>query len=134
MKSRGNTRSIAAVTVLVMAWVFTPVPADAQNAYITNQGIAPNFSDNVTVIDTATNKVVKTINVGLAPSGVAVAPDGSRVYVANEAVKGTVSVIDTATDAVSATVAVGNNPVGRSNPTAGRSMLQTKVVRAPYRS
>ena len=105
-----------------MAWVFTPVPADAQNAYITNQGIAPNFSDNVTVIDTATNKVVKTISVGLAPSGVAVAPDGSRVYVANEAVKGTVSVIDTATNAVSATVAVGNNPVGIAVKPDGRKV------------
>ena len=39
-------------------------------------------------------------------------PDGSKVYVANEAVNGTVSVIDTATNAVSATVAVGSNPVG----------------------
>src|SRR6516165_8918255 len=106
MKSQGNTRSIAAVTVLAMAWVFTPAPADAQNAYITNQGTYPNFSNNVTVINTITNKVVTTIEVGLAPSGVAVAPDGTKVYVANETVNGTVSVIDTATNAVSATIAV----------------------------
>src|SRR3974390_2586226 len=115
MKSQANItsqRSIAAATWFALAWLFAPMPAVAQNAYITNQGISPNFSNNVTVIDTATNKVVTTIEVGLAPSGVAVAPDGSKVYVANEAVKGTVSVIDAATNAVSATVAVGNNPVG----------------------
>jgi YVTN family beta-propeller protein len=67
------------------------------------------------VIDTATNKVVKTINVGLAPSGVAVAPDGSRVYVANEAFKGTVSVIDTATNAVSATCGSPTRHIGRAS-------------------
>ena len=115
LKSQGNItsrRSIAAVTRLALAWLVTPVTAVAQNAYITNQGVYPNFSNNVTVIDTTTNKVVTTIDVGLAPAGVAVAPDGSKVYVANEAVNGTVSVIDTATNAVSATVAVGSSPIG----------------------
>ena len=120
---------------MAVAWLFTPAPADAQNAYITNQGIAPNFSNNVTVIDTTTNKVVTNIEVGLAPSGVAVAPDGSKVYVANQGVKGTVSVIDTATSAVTATVAVGSNPVGIAfNPMAEECMLRTKPATAPYRS
>ena len=41
----------------------------AQNAYITNDG-----SGNVSVIDTATNKVIATITVGSAPEGVAVSP------------------------------------------------------------
>ena len=102
-KNITSWRSIATVTGLALAWLITPVHAVAQNAYITNQGIPSNFSSNVTVIDTTTNKVVTTIDVGLAPSGVAVAPDGSKVYVANEAVKGTVSVIDAATNAVTAT-------------------------------
>ena len=107
-----SRRSMAALTGLALAWPVSLVPAIAQNAYITNQGLYPNFSNKVTVIDTTTNKVVTTIDVGLAPAGVAVAPDGSKVYVANETVKGTVSVIDAAANAVSATVAVGSNPVG----------------------
>ena len=86
-KNITSWRSIATVTGLALAWLVTLVHAVAQNAYITNQGIPPNFSSNVTVIDTTTNKVVTTIDVGLAPSGVAVASDGSKVYVANEAVK-----------------------------------------------
>src|ERR1700756_2389036 len=125
MKSQGNIasrQSIAAVTGLALAWLVTLVPAVAQNAYITNQGIYPNFSNKVTVIDTTTNKVVTTVDVGLAPAGVAVTPDGSKVYVANEAVKGTVSVIDTATNAVSATVAVGSNPVGVAVKPDGRNV------------
>jgi YVTN family beta-propeller protein len=125
MKSHRNItsrRSNAAVIGLAPVWLVTPMPAVAQNAYITNQGISPNFSDNVTVIDATTNKVVTTIEVDLAPSGVAVAPDGSKVYVANEAVKGTVSVIDTATNAVSATVAVGSNPIGVAVKPDGRKV------------
>jgi DNA-binding beta-propeller fold protein YncE len=55
----------------------------------------------VSVIDTATNSypVGSPINVGDFPTGVAVTPDGSRVYVTN--LDGnTVSVIDTATNAI----------------------------------
>jgi YVTN family beta-propeller protein len=75
----------------------------AQNAYITN------FSDNtVSVIATATNTVTTTIPVGTVPLGVAVSPDGSTVYVANE-LDG-VSVIDTATNTVTATVPAGFTP------------------------
>src|ERR1700756_4781630 len=87
MKSQGNIasrQSIAAVTGLALAWLVTLVPAASQNAYITNQGVYPNFSNKVTVVDTTTNKIVTTIDVGLAPAGLAVTPDGSKVYVANQ--------------------------------------------------
>ena len=138
IKSQGNItsrRSIAAVTVLALAWLVTPVPVVAQNAYITNQGVYPNFSNSVTVIDTTTNKVVTTIDVGLAPAGVAVAPDGGKVYVANEAVNGTVSVIDTRPTLYPRRSRSAATPsASRSNRTAARSMLRTKVVTAPYRS
>jgi hypothetical protein len=43
------------VTGLALAWLVTLVPAVAQNAYITNQGVYPNFSNKLTVIDTTTN-------------------------------------------------------------------------------
>jgi YVTN family beta-propeller protein len=59
------------------------------------------------VIDTGTNTVTATIPVGQTPYGVAVTPDGSRVYIANE-LDGTVSVIDTATSTVTATIPIGN--------------------------
>jgi len=47
-------------------------------AYITNP-----TSNNVSVIDTATNTVTARVEVGQFPHGVAVAPDGKKVYVAN---------------------------------------------------
>ena len=69
---------------------------------------------SVSVIDTATNKVIATILVGStggsSPFGVAVSPDGSKVYVA-EYFDNTVSVIATATNTVIAAIPVGTNPV-----------------------
>ena len=75
-----------------------------------------------------------TIDIGLTPMGVAVAPDGNKVYVANEALNGTVSVIDTATNAVSATVAVGRHPVGVAVKPDGSKVYVANRVMAPYRS
>jgi YVTN family beta-propeller protein len=62
---------------LSLACLFAPALARAQNAYITNSG-----DNTVSVIATATNTVVATIPVGGSePSGVAVTPDGSKVYI-----------------------------------------------------
>ncbi|MGV0660311.1 YncE family protein [Mycolicibacterium pulveris] len=35
------------------------------------------------MIDTATNKVITTIEVGTGPDQIAVSPDGTKVYVTN---------------------------------------------------
>ena len=45
--------------------------------------VANETSNNVSVIDGATNTVVATVTVGVAPSGVAVNPTTNRIYVAN---------------------------------------------------
>ncbi|MCO5383738.1 MAG: hypothetical protein NHB15_18045 [Methanosarcina barkeri] len=66
-------------------------------------------SNNTSVIDTATNTVIDTVNVGTNPFGVAVTPDGSKVYVANNG-DGTVSIINTTTNTVTDTINVGGMP------------------------
>jgi YVTN family beta-propeller protein len=76
--------------------------------YVANEG-----SDNVSVIDGASNAVVTTVAVGSYPWGVAVNPSTNLIYVANEG-SDNVSVIDGASNAVVATVAVGSNPSGVS--------------------
>jgi YVTN family beta-propeller protein len=64
------------------------------------------------VIDTATNTVVATIPVGIDPTGVAVTPDGTHVYVVNDN-DNAVSGIRTATNTVvGLPIPVGTNPVG----------------------
>jgi YVTN family beta-propeller protein len=65
----------------------------------------PNGQSSLSIIDTATNALTATIPVGQHPCGVAVRPDGRRVYVSNFD-DGTVSVIDARTNVVVATVAV----------------------------
>jgi YVTN family beta-propeller protein len=64
------------------------------------------------VIDTASKMVVATVSVGSFPDGLAVTPNGKRIYVVGGAASGTVSVIDTATNTVTATIPVGAGPLG----------------------
>ena len=93
-------------------------PPPSLFAYITNQG-----SNNVSVIDTATNTVVATVAVGNQPFGVAVNSAGTRAYVTNQS-SNNVSVIDTAGNTVVATVAVGTNPRGVAvNPAGTRAYI-----------
>jgi len=80
-------------------------------AYITNYG-----SNNVYVIDTATNNVTAKVNVGIDPNWIAVTPDGSKVYISNRN-SNNVFAIDTVTNNVTAKVNVGSGPVElRSSP------------------
>jgi YVTN family beta-propeller protein len=64
----------------------------------------------VTVTDIDTNTVQATVHVGQKPSGIAVTPDGTRIYVTNKK-SSTVSVIDRATNTVTTTVNLGRDPV-----------------------
>jgi YVTN family beta-propeller protein len=88
------------------------VNPDGSKLYVTgNTNTNPEFSA-VSVIDTGTNTVIgPPILVGNNPVGVAVKPDGSKVYVAN-ALSNTVSVIDTGTNTViGSPIPVGNAPI-----------------------
>jgi len=73
--------------------------------------------------------VVATVSEGPNPLGVAVAPDGSRVYVANWSNSysvGTVGVIDTATNTVVTHIlTAGLNPVGVAVTPDGKSVYVT---------
>ena len=68
-------------------------------------------SNNVSVIDGATNTVTATIVVGSSPYSVSVNPTTNKIYVANPG-SNNVSVIDGATNTVTATITVGSNPSG----------------------
>jgi YVTN family beta-propeller protein len=113
---------------LVLAVLLSARPVEAWHfVYVTN-------SNNVTVIDTNTNTVVTRIPVGIAPSGVAVAPDGKHVYVANSDYShdhdSTVSVINTATNTVVATFTVLQNPYAVAVSPDGRRLYVTAALRS----
>ncbi|WP_264060738.1 Ig-like domain-containing protein [Mycolicibacterium psychrotolerans] len=80
--------------------------------------VANTNSDSVSLIDTTTIKVLATINVGDAPRGLAVSPDGSLVAVAAYGAN-TVSIIDTANDTV-LVAGVGPNPTSLAYGSDGR--------------
>ncbi|MGG6691129.1 UNVERIFIED_CONTAM: beta-propeller fold lactonase family protein, partial [Salmonella enterica subsp. enterica serovar Weltevreden] len=71
---------------------------DGRFVYVANTG-----SNDVSVIETASGSVVKTIPAGKAAHGVVISPDGRFVYVSNTEA-GTVTVIEVARQAVVATV------------------------------
>src|ERR1017187_3791805 len=100
--------------------LFTAHALVGQNAYITTG------SNNVSVIATGTKTVTATIPVG-SSYGVAVAPDGSKVYVTNF-VSGTVSVIATGTNTVTATIPVGTQPVGVAVTPDGSKVYVANLV------
>ncbi len=93
---------IMALTFLTLVSIVGASPF----AYITNAE-----SDNISVIDTDTNKVTATISVGSNPIGVVIDPNGTKIYVVN-AYSNDVSIIDTATNKITATVPVGSSPQG----------------------
>jgi YVTN family beta-propeller protein len=101
-----SLQSIVAVVAFALVWLAAPLKVHALNAPITNSG-----DNTVSVIDTTTNTVIATVPVGRDPRGVAVTPDGTKVYVTNFD-DNTVSVIGTVTNTVFATIPVGEQPTG----------------------
>src|SRR5258708_31736663 len=102
----GNMRALRTpVWMLVLVLVaFSISQAKTNYAYVAN-----NATNTVSVINTSTNAVVKTIAVGSGPYAVAINQAGSNAYVANFS-SNTVSVITTSTNTVTATIAVGSGP------------------------
>jgi YVTN family beta-propeller protein/VCBS repeat-containing protein len=90
-------------------------------AFVANQG-----AHTVSVIDTTTNAVVKTIAVGYAPTGAVASPDQTKVYVAN-GWSYSVSVIDTASLTVTATIPVGAGPVAVAISPDGSRLYTTNL-------
>jgi YVTN family beta-propeller protein len=84
------------------------VPATAQQAKL--RIIQTNSAgDNIHIIDPATNKVVGEIKGIEASHGIAVAPDGSRIYVSEEADK-TLVVVDGKTLQTTKRIPLSGNP------------------------
>jgi YVTN family beta-propeller protein len=104
-------------------------------AYVANNG-----SSTVSVIDPATEAEVAVIPVPGQPGGVALRPDGERVYVTLPGSLidlrtlhltnpgSTVAVIDTGSQAVVATIPVGSVPTGIAASLDGRLMYVTNTL------
>lgn len=100
-------------------------------------GIAAALIATILVIDRSSNTPtapttsapavpasVATVAVGQQPQGVALSPDGHRLWVANSG-SGTISVLDTGSDAVMATLPVAASPVNIAFTPDGRHAYVT---------
>jgi YVTN family beta-propeller protein len=92
------------------ALVFSPDGTTAYLSYGARFQVNRTPIGVVLVIDTATNAITRTFNVG-AFGWMVVSPDGSQLYVTNSD-DNTMSIVDTSTNAVTATVAVDDLPSG----------------------
>jgi len=115
--SASPARRLARLLALAWGAFALAAAAAAPKAYV------GNFKDStVSVVDTGTNTVVKTVPVAAGPHGMAVSPDGRFVWVAGEG-STSVSVIDTASDSVARTVDVGASPHGVTMVPDGKTVL-----------
>lgn len=111
--SGGNYISvISSLTNTVIDTIILPAGSDGPRG-VTVDGTkvyVANFrSNNVSVIDTASNTITATIPVGMGPRGIVGL--GTNIYVENFD-DGTISMIDTTTNTVTSTIDVGHSPAG----------------------
>jgi YVTN family beta-propeller protein len=94
------------IPLVLIATLLPIVTAYAQPyAYVSNLS-----GNNVSVVNTANNTVTATISVPASPSGLAVTPDGTSVYVTCRGAN-SVSVISTASNSVVASIGVSSSPI-----------------------
>jgi YVTN family beta-propeller protein len=96
-------------------------------SFTSDKNTVKNNINTVSVINIATSNVTATVPVGQFPEGVAVTPDGAKVFVANSN-DDTVSVINTTSNAVTATVPVGNNPDGIAVSPDGKKVYVANFI------
>src|SRR5215470_18135732 len=96
-----------AVPLLIFVWMFLLpcFPAEAApHVYVANER-----SNDITIIDTATNSVVATVPVGQRPRGLGLSPDGNTLYVALGPERA-IAAVDLATRKVVVRLPAGSDP------------------------
>src|SRR5690242_10884921 len=96
------SRFLSSLPLALLA--FAACAAAAPLAYVSNEGSA-----SVSVIDTATDRVVATLKIGEKPRGIALSADASRLYLSDQNLNSLV-VVDTAKGAEIARVKLGDSP------------------------
>ena len=101
---RGGLAALAGIVLCTVS--FSSVDAQQSKLRIVQTNSA---GDNIHIIDAVTNKVVGEIKGIEAPHGLAVAPDGSRIYISEQADR-TLVVVDGKTLQVTKRIPLSGNP------------------------
>ncbi len=121
-KEISHTIVLALIVTVLFLNLISSVTLASDGQSVSPKILSTNMStnENVSASEKMNNMVTTTVPVGNYPYGVAVNPNGTKVYVANQN-SNTVSVIDTATNNVTATVNTGIGPQGIAvNPNGSR--------------
>src|SRR6267142_4794489 len=126
MTRHTSRRCLGAVAAIAMcAWAAAPARA-AHKVVIVQTNSA---GDNVHIIDPETNKVIGQIDGIEVNHGAAIAPDGSRIYISDEALS-TLDVVDGKTLKVIKQIPLSGHP---NNLAIGRSgkRVYVGIIQAP---
>ena len=122
-----NKRALRRCLAVAAAIVVCTLPLAASNKVVIIQ--TNSAGDNVHVIDPATNKIIGVIEGIEVNHGAAVAPDGSRIYISDEAMS-TLDVVDGKTLKVSKRIPLSGHP---NNIAVGRDgkRVYVGIIEAP---
>ena len=120
------TRAIRPCFTVLVGIVLCTAPLAAQKVRIVQTNAA---GDNVHIIDPATNKVVGIIEGIEVSHGAGVAPDGSRIYVSDEA-ESTLDVVDAKTLKVTSRIPLSGKPNNMAVGKDGRKVY-VGIIQAP---
>ncbi len=120
------TRAIRLGFTVLVGIVLCTAPLAAQKVRIVQTNAA---GDNVHIIDPATNKVVGTIEGIEVSHGAGIAPDGSRIYVSDEA-ESTLDVVDAKTLKVTNRIPLSGKPNNMAVGRDGRKVY-VGIIQAP---
>lgn len=99
---------------------------DGTKIYLAVADALQSGSDSVRVLAAGTGQTLQTLPAGARPTGLAVVPDGSRLYVTNQLAT-TVDVFDTATGSSAGSIAAGLAPTGiAASPDGTRVLIALK--------
>lgn len=120
-RSRLGCWAFGAAVALALALAGRPASAAAEDVYVTN-----HQAGTVSVIDTASKRVLNTIAVGGNPEQIAITPDGHTAYITHQYSRD-LSAIDTATGRVSS-IPLGSNSWAIAITPDGRTAYVTRFL------
>ena len=119
----GNGGSVCYVNGVARSCVQPAPPALNTGAGVRSKAYVIVRNESVlAVADTGTNRLVHYVPVPLGPRGLAMTPDGRKLYIGSDELS-SVSVLDTATDRIVSEINVGPSPNCLAVSPDGRSIL-----------
>ena len=124
-----TTMPLAALTLPLVLAAFAAAPGPQQP--VQKLYVANSAGNDLHVIDTATNRVIKRVEVGPEPHGLVATANGDRVFITIENTKGDAGELlwfDPVTDTVTRRMTIGPRPTSSRARPMGRSPMSPATM------